>query len=151
MQCGSRLYQFAKKKSHAHRRRTKDGGRKQPTLVIRHVGCVCLIGVKGEAMNSTALHPNTCIGLVALTVADLARSVAFYADLLGFRAIERSAQIAVLGAVDGQPLLLLIERPNVRPKPTEATGLYHFAILLPTRADLARAVRHLNGVGYHFQ
>jgi catechol 2,3-dioxygenase len=101
-------------------------------------------------MNRAALHPDTCIGLVALTVADLARSIAFYSDLLGFRAIERSTQMAVLGAADSQ-LLLLVERPGVGPKPTEAADLYHFAILLPTRADLARAVWHLNGVGYPFQ
>jgi catechol 2,3-dioxygenase len=102
-------------------------------------------------MNNTRLHPETHIGLVALTVADLARSVAFYTDLLGFHAIERAAQIAVLGTAASQPLLLLAECPGVRPKPTEATGLYHFAILLPTRADLARAVRHVDSAGFPFQ
>ena len=90
-------------------------------------------------MNSARMHPDTRIGLVALTVADLARSLAFYTDLLGFQVLERSPQTAVLGAADRQPLLVLVERGNARPKPTEASGLYHFAILLPTRSDLARA------------
>jgi catechol 2,3-dioxygenase len=102
-------------------------------------------------MNSARVHPDTRIGLVALTVADLTRSLAFYTDLLGFQVLEHSPQMAVLGAADRQPLLLLIERRNARPKPTEASGLYHFAILLPTRSDLARAVRHLNVAGHPFQ
>jgi catechol 2,3-dioxygenase len=91
-----------------------------------------------------SIHPDTQIGLVALNVADLRRSLQFYTEVLGFAVIDRAAHAAALGAADTQTLLTLHELPGARPKPREATGLYHFAVLLPSRADLGRAVQRLN-------
>jgi len=86
---------------------------------------------------------------VALNVADLGRSVAFYRDALGLRARPQDGASAVLGA-GGEDLVVLHERSDaVRPR--HATGLYHLAILVPTRRDLARALRHLAESGVHFQ
>ncbi len=79
----------------------------------------------------------TSLGEVALRVADLERSLGFYTGPFGLRLLGRRNGVAVLGA-DGRPLLRLIERPNARPKPHSATGLYHFAVLLPDRAALGR-------------
>jgi catechol 2,3-dioxygenase len=92
----------------------------------------------------TSIHPNTRIGMVGLNVADLVRSIQFYTNVLGFTVIEQAGQVVLLGPVDGQPLLALRELPGAQPKPREATGLYHFALLLPSRADLGRAVQRLN-------
>ncbi len=93
---------------------------------------------------TTTLDPATTVGAVALTVADLTRSVAFYTDLIGLSVISQTAHDATLG-VAGNPLLLLHEQPGATPwTPTTNgyTGLYHFAILLPTQRDLGRWLTH---------
>jgi len=91
-----------------------------------------------------SIHPDTQIGLVALIVSDLHRSLGFYTEVLGFTVLDRAPQIAILGSVEARPLLVLHELTGARPKPREATGLYHVAVLLPSRADLGRAVQRLN-------
>jgi catechol 2,3-dioxygenase len=99
---------------------------------------------------STSIHPDTELGLVALTVADLSRSTAFYQDVLGFELLQEGSEQAVLGA-SGNPLLVLHEKRDAGPAPTNVTGLtglYHFAILVPTRADLARSLLHMVESGY---
>jgi catechol 2,3-dioxygenase len=89
-----------------------------------------------------SIEPSTHLGTVSLTVADLARSVRFYGDVLGFSPVERSGTAALLSA-GGAPLLELVEQPGAWPKPPRTTGLYHFAILVPSRVDLARSLRRL--------
>jgi catechol 2,3-dioxygenase len=104
-----------------------------------------------EEMVSTiehvSIHLDTQIGTVTLAVSDLERSVRFYTDVLGFSLIERSARAATLG-VEQMPLLVLEELPGARPQPPRTTGLYHFAILVPTRKDLARSLRRLAVMRY---
>jgi catechol 2,3-dioxygenase len=93
---------------------------------------------------STAIHPATEVGFLSLTVADLARSVAFYTEAIGMTLLDQGNGTATLG-VAGTPLLVVTERTGAQPWPREQrshTGLYHFAILVPTRADLGRWVRH---------
>jgi len=87
---------------------------------------------------ATSIHPGTNIGLVTLRVADLERSRRFYEGILAFQPIEQGPGKVVLGSQDNQPLLELIEVPGAVPQPRRATGLYHVAILFPTRADLGR-------------
>jgi catechol 2,3-dioxygenase len=90
----------------------------------------------------------TRLGAVHLQVSDLARSVAYYEQVLGLRAVDRTDAAATLGAADGHALVRLEARPGVRPAPPRATlGLYHFAILLPDRPPLGRFIRHLAGLG----
>jgi len=89
-----------------------------------------------------SLPAETRIGRVALRVADLDRSLAFYTSALGFQPMVREPGRADLGA-GGEALLGLRETPGAPPKPEWATGLYHFAVLLPTRADLGRILRHM--------
>jgi catechol 2,3-dioxygenase len=88
------------------------------------------------------------VGVVALTVASLDRSLAFYTTALGFALLRREGSDAILG-VAGTPLLLLREQPGALPWMIDnATGLYHFAILVPSRADLGRWLRHYLTLGY---
>ena len=94
-----------------------------------------------QANSTTAsIHPGTNIGLVTLRVADLARSRRFYEGILAFQPVEQGPGKVVLGSQDKQPLLELIEVPGTALEPRRATGLYHIAILFPTRADLVGTV-----------
>jgi catechol 2,3-dioxygenase len=97
--------------------------------------------------NATSIDPRTTIGTLSLTVADLARSIAFYTGPLGFQVLAHEGPRATLGA-GGTPLLYLTEVSGAKPWPGYATGLYHFAILLPTRADLGRWLRNWLDHGY---
>lgn len=100
-----------------------------------------------QTTNVASLHPATEMGLVALTVADLDRSLAFYQDVMGFALLRQSPGAAVLGAAE-TPLLVLHEQAGAPPSAQNTTGLYHFAILVPTRLDLGRWLLHLAQSGY---
>jgi catechol 2,3-dioxygenase len=89
----------------------------------------------------TALPDSLRLGPAHLTVADLDRSVGFYQDALGLRQHRREDDVAALGA-GGDDLLVLHEQPGARPGGRSA-GLFHFALLSPSREELARAVRRL--------
>lgn len=82
------------------------------------------------------------IGSVSLTVSDLDRSVSFYRDVLGFEE-SRAGRHAVLSAAGGPVLIELHERRDSVPRPRRSTGLFHFAILVPSRAALGRSLRRL--------
>src|SRR5215213_4842581 len=98
-----------------------------------------------EAMTATqtsAVLPATLrLGAAHLTVTDLDRSVGFYQDALGLRQHRREDGVAALGA-GGEELLVLHGEPGARPAGRHA-GLYHFALLYPSRGELARAVQRL--------
>ena len=101
-----------------------------------------------QSASTASIDPATQVGVVALSVADLARSIRFYTEALGFAVLQRKGPDAVLGVAD-TPLLLLTEQPRALPWMIDAaTGLYHFAILLPTRADLGRWLRHFFALAY---
>ncbi|HEX2164188.1 MAG TPA: VOC family protein, partial [Thermoanaerobaculia bacterium] len=91
----------------------------------------------------------TAVGSVHLQVADLDRTLGWYGEVLGFAA-HREGPAAALGVPGGgRPLVHLRARPGARPAPRSGRfGLYHFAILLPDRADLGRFVRHLGRLGH---
>jgi catechol 2,3-dioxygenase len=81
------------------------------------------------------------VGAVELTVTNLDRSVGFYENAIGLRLHRREDGRAALGA-GGEDLLVLVEEPAVRPAGRHA-GLYHFALLHPSRLELARAAHRL--------
>jgi catechol 2,3-dioxygenase len=108
---------------------------------------------------ATAAHaeisPQTTLGAVHLTVADLPRSLDYYRTVVGLEVLADGDGRASLGA-GGKELLVLAEEPGARPA-HGYTGLYHFALLLPERADLARWLAHasrdrvpLTGLSDHF-
>lgn len=90
----------------------------------------------------STIHADTTIGAVTLTVRDLERVLAFYQDSIGFRLHGRQGNVATLGAGE-RDLLVLRGQPDARPVNRRHTGLYHFAILTPSRRHLARSLRHL--------
>jgi catechol 2,3-dioxygenase len=87
------------------------------------------------------IDPATSVGAVHLTISDLTRSIGFYELHLGFLVHRRDDRTAWLGA--GGPDLLVLSQCETAPRVRGTTGLYHFAILVPSRADLARALRRL--------
>src|SRR4051794_29283539 len=102
-----------------------------------------------------AIAPSTTVGAVHLSVADLDRSLGYYERSIGLRTLTREDGRATLGT-DGEPLLVLVEEPGARPADGYA-GLFHFALLVPTRLDLARWLAHaiaervpLTGASDHF-
>jgi catechol 2,3-dioxygenase len=99
-------------------------------------------------MNSTqtqtsapVLPASLRVGAVELTVTDLDRSVHFYETAIGLRLHGREGNRAALGA-GGEDLLVLVEDPDAR-RAGRHSGLYHFALLHPSRLELARAAARL--------
>lgn len=84
---------------------------------------------------------------MALRVSSLDRSLAFYAGVLGLRVLHRADGTATLGA-DRGPVLTLHEHAHARPRPARSTGLYHVALLVPSRAHLGAALHALAGYGH---
>lgn len=101
------------------------------------------------------IPPTTTVGAVTLAVADLNRTSRFYQDAIGLRLLAQDARSASLG-IDGQPIVHLLARPEGKAY-RRATGLYHLAILLPSRAHLGQWLRHyvtarrrmIDGAGDH--
>jgi len=94
--------------------------------------------------------PNTYVGHVNIRVQDLDRSLTFYQEVLGFQILEQTDK-AVKLTTDGKTSVLSIEQPeNVVPKQGKTTGLYHFALLLPKRSDLADIVHHFMNIGIRY-
>ncbi|MBI3302619.1 MAG: VOC family protein [Deltaproteobacteria bacterium] len=100
------------------------------------------------------IHPQTTIGHIHLTVADLERSLAFYRDLLGFEVTMRYGDSAVFLSAGGYHHHLGLNTwagKGASPPPTGHTGLYHFAILYPNRQELAKALKRLREADYPLQ
>jgi catechol 2,3-dioxygenase len=89
---------------------------------------------------STKIAAQARPGPVHVTVSDLGRSVDHYREAVGLEVLERGAGSARLGA-GGVELLVLVEKPGARPA-RGYTGLYHFALLVPERVQLAAWLAH---------
>ena|SRR5215470_12990719 len=112
-----------------------------------------LDALAGESASEIAAE--TTVGPVHLTVSSLDRSLEYYEREIGLEMLERSARHVRLGA-GGRELLLLVEEPGARPA-RGFTGLYHFALRVSERVDLARWLAHaardsvrLVGLSDHF-
>jgi catechol 2,3-dioxygenase len=104
--------------------------------------------------NHPAIHPEVRIGHVHLKVADLERSLAFYRDVLGFEITQRLGSQAVFLSAGGYHHHLALntwESAGGSPPPSRATGLYHVAIVYPTRALLADALRRVLAAGIELE
>ena len=83
------------------------------------------------------------IGQVSLTVSDRDRSLLFYQDVLGFSELRREGPVSLLAPASGRVLIELHERKDAVARPRRSSGLFHFAILVPSRAALGRSLRRL--------
>ena len=97
------------------------------------------------------IHPEVTIGHVHLTVADLERSLAFYRDILGWEVTARYGDSAVFLSAGGYHHHIGLNTwagAGAPPAPHGHSGLYHFAILYPSRRELARVLQRLVEVNY---
>lgn len=88
-----------------------------------------------------AIHSQTHIGLISLTVADFNRSLPYYMHNIGLKLLNRDDHVAIFGTAE-RPLLELVEQSDAV-LPQNTTGLYHFALLLPSRLELAKTFKNL--------
>lgn len=96
------------------------------------------------------IHPQTRIGHVHLKVADIERALEFYRDVLGFEVTQRYGRQAVFLSAGGYHHHIGLntwESAGGPPPARGTTGLYHVAILYPTRAALGNALRRLSAAG----
>ncbi|HWM26791.1 MAG TPA: VOC family protein [Chthoniobacterales bacterium] len=101
-------------------------------------------------MTPRAINPGVRIGHVHLKVADLERALGFYRDVLGFDLTQRmgsSAAFLSAGGYHHHIGLNTWESSGGRPPAAGTTGLYHLAILYPTRTELGDALRRLEKAG----
>jgi len=94
---------------------------------------------------------STRIGHVHLKVADIPRSLTFYQDLLGFQIMQWYGDQAVFISAGGYHHHIGLNTwysKNASPAPRNSAGLFHTAILYPTRKDLARILKRLVDVSY---
>lgn len=101
-------------------------------------------------MTPKPIDPGVRIGHIHLKVADLERALAFYCGVLGFELQQRAGRSAAFISAGGYHHHIGLNTWESRggtPPPPGHTGLYHAAILYPTRAQLADALRRLNAAG----
>lgn len=94
--------------------------------------------------NDGLIHPEE----IALKVIDLNKMTKFYDEVMGFKLLEVSNDKAVFSLDGENSFLTLRTESGFVPKSRGKTGLYHFAILLPSREDLGSFINHLVNVGY---
>lgn len=95
-----------------------------------------------------SLPASTTLGPVRLTVTDLTGTADFYERVIGLVPLTREGDSATLGTPSGAALVELVERADAAPRPRRSSGLFHLALLLPSRADLALALRRLATARY---
>lgn len=104
-----------------------------------------------QVSNATApIHPGTAIGHVHLKVSDLQRALDFYCGVLGFELTQRYGSQAAFVSAGGYHHHIGLntwESQGGSPPAPGTTGLYHLAVLYPTRAALADALRRLMAAG----
>jgi catechol 2,3-dioxygenase len=99
---------------------------------------------------ATRIDPQTSLGPVELVVGDLDRMSAFYERAIGLEPLGREGSIARLGSAEHGPVVELHGDPDAPPRPGRSTGLFHLAVLVPSRPELARAVQRVVDSGWRF-
>jgi len=95
------------------------------------------------------IDPATKIGPVALTAADPSAASAFYEEAIGLRPLPGGDDRIRLGAGE-MAVVELFGDEDAPPRPPATTGLFHLAILVPSRIELARALRRVANAGWRF-
>lgn len=93
-----------------------------------------------DQLTRVSIHPDTSMGTVRLTVSDLDRSRSFYERAIGLRSTERDDGTLAFGVAGERPLVELRGERSAPRLDRSATGLFHLAVLVPSRLDLAFAL-----------
>lgn len=93
------------------------------------------------------LPAETWLGAIRLRVGDIERLRDFYETAIGLRALGAEDGVTAMGA-NGRALVELVSDPGAPARPPRSTGLFHLALLVPTRAALAQALRRVVGSGW---
>jgi len=111
------------------------------------LGCATIVIFVNDG---ASIDPGTSMGPVRLTVADRDRARDFYRDAIGLSELEPSNGTVRMGTADpsGRPVVELEGDPDAPPRPRGTSGLFHLAILVPSRADLARALQRVAEAGW---
>jgi catechol 2,3-dioxygenase len=105
-----------------------------------------------ETRTEFSIHPQTLIGAVSLSVSDLQRQITFYRDVVGLALLWQKGSEAALGTPEagsrgGETLLHLKAEPTFK-RYRGVTGMYHMAIVLPNRRELAHSLGRLIAAEY---
>ena len=92
--------------------------------------------------------PNIFVNHIVLKVMDIKRTVEFYTEIMGFKILDRREKEVILTADGVNPIVTIIEPNNAIPKLPKRTGIYHFALLLPSRFHLGLFLKHLREKSY---
>src|SRR5512139_2619578 len=105
-----------------------------------------------SSMSPYQIAGATRIGYVNLRVRNLDRSLTFYLDVLGLKLVSGGAHTATLSATGRGPgMIVLTARKDASARPPRSTGLYHFAIRVPSRRALAMVIRRLEEMQWPVQ
>ena len=105
---------------------------------------------EARAAAGPRLHPDTTLGATRLNAADQQSLAKFYEHTVGLRRLDDGDGVAALGTDAGRPIVELVATPDAPPRPAGATGLFHLAILVPDRRELARSLRRVSEAGWRF-
>src|SRR5688572_885241 len=104
-----------------------------------------------ESAGNPSLPPGTALGPVRLNAGDAEALAAFYEETVGLSRLQRTDGILALGSEGiGGALVELVPAPDAPARPPGTTGLFHLAILVPSRLELARSLRRVSDAGWRF-
>lgn len=123
--------------------------RREPAAVVRFAVALLAVGSPepgpgGRPRGAAALMKPAAI---RLKVTDLEREREFYERAIGLRPVGEPDRVVRLGA-DGAEIVELAAKPDAAPRPNGTTGLFHLAILVPSREELARALVRVLRAGW---
>ncbi|WP_137791638.1 VOC family protein [Bacillus sp. E(2018)] len=97
----------------------------------------------------TPIHEKTHIGSVTLKVRNLEKLAAFYTETIGLEILSKGETSVTLTADGKTPLIILEGNPVLHQRPMKSAGLYHLALLVPSRTDLANVLSHFIETNTH--
>lgn len=92
--------------------------------------------------------PNIYVNQIVLKVLDIDRSIKFYSKIMGFSILKKEEKKAILTADGTHPIVILMQPEDVIPKIPKRSGLYHFAVLLPSRYYLGLFLKNIRDGWY---
>ena len=99
--------------------------------------------------NNGSMPADLKLGSVRLIAGDLDMMSSFYQRALGLEILDSTSDLVRLGTGSGGAVEL-VSRPDAPPRPPRTTGLFHLAVLVPSRIELARAIRRVVEADWSF-